>query len=273
MPRHVRFCFSRWLVFTLAVAGGTGILPVFAVLSHVQAATGGTPVPPAEIRTWTSADGHFTVEAELVEVVKGTVKLRKANGTILNVPLEKISKADREYALSAKKTAQSKPAPPKPDTLIVPGVCSIESPGEGFQWKKMFTLDHERTSVEVFTCTRPGVESLITLTILDDVVGIDSNRISWARDFFDGQVSAIKRLGRTEIQGEPPAAESLVAGRVAFSISSGKPGENAWQTRVVVVFGSKKTYTCSVSARSPAEADRLLAVAKTLQELGPEKDK
>ncbi len=48
-------------------------------------------------RTWTSADGRFTVEAELVAVKRGWVKLRKANGKELTVPLTKFGEADRQF--------------------------------------------------------------------------------------------------------------------------------------------------------------------------------
>jgi thiol-disulfide isomerase/thioredoxin len=52
----------------------------------------------AEVRTWTSADGKFTVQAEMLSVEDGSVSLRKADGTEINVPLTKLSKADRQFA-------------------------------------------------------------------------------------------------------------------------------------------------------------------------------
>lgn len=48
-------------------------------------------------RTWTSADGQFTVEAELVEVDEQMVRLRRTDGQVISVPLAKISDSDREY--------------------------------------------------------------------------------------------------------------------------------------------------------------------------------
>jgi hypothetical protein len=50
-----------------------------------------------EMRTWSSADGKFTVEARLVEVLDGQPVLRNADGRRLRVPLEKLSEADRQY--------------------------------------------------------------------------------------------------------------------------------------------------------------------------------
>jgi len=55
-------------------------------------------------RKWTSSDGKFSVEAELVSVDAGKVKLKKANGTVATVPVDRLSAEDRQYleGLSAK---------------------------------------------------------------------------------------------------------------------------------------------------------------------------
>jgi hypothetical protein len=61
------------------------------------------PEPPApKLRTWHAAEGLFSVEAEFVSMAGGSVKLRKADGSEINVPIEKLSEDDqhwiREYA-------------------------------------------------------------------------------------------------------------------------------------------------------------------------------
>jgi hypothetical protein len=43
--------------------------------------------PLASARKWTSNDGQYCVEAELVELTDGTVRLRKAEGATVAVPL------------------------------------------------------------------------------------------------------------------------------------------------------------------------------------------
>jgi hypothetical protein len=53
------------------------------------------PVP--ELRMWTDNTGNHTVEAEFIDVTAGVVKLRKANGKITTLPLERLSKADRKW--------------------------------------------------------------------------------------------------------------------------------------------------------------------------------
>jgi hypothetical protein len=53
--------------------------------------------PAAELRTWTSGDGNFTVEARLVKATADTVWLEKKDGTTVHVPKEKLSDDDLSY--------------------------------------------------------------------------------------------------------------------------------------------------------------------------------
>ena len=68
---------------------------------------------PALARKWTSSNGKFSVEADLVEVKGGSVELKKRDGKIITVPLAKLSKADRDF-LAAKAKAKKKPEATKP---------------------------------------------------------------------------------------------------------------------------------------------------------------
>lgn len=49
------------------------------------------------LRIWTSSDGMFSVEAEFVSLTAGMVKLKKVDGSIITVALEKLSRSDREW--------------------------------------------------------------------------------------------------------------------------------------------------------------------------------
>ena len=51
---------------------------------------------PSRLRTWTSAGGR-TIEAEYQGDVAGKIKLKKADGKVVTVPLEKLSPEDQEY--------------------------------------------------------------------------------------------------------------------------------------------------------------------------------
>jgi len=63
-------------------------------------------------REWTDSTGVFTVEAELVEVAGTTVRLKKPNGTIIAVPLGRLSAADQQYL----KSLNGRPDAPKKST-------------------------------------------------------------------------------------------------------------------------------------------------------------
>lgn len=51
----------------------------------------------AESRTWNDAAGKFSVAATLVELQSRSVRLLKSDGVTIVVPLEKLSRADRDY--------------------------------------------------------------------------------------------------------------------------------------------------------------------------------
>ena len=57
------------------------------------------PPPSQQLRTWTSADGRFTVEAEFVKAIAGVVTLRTQSGGEVDVPMEKLSEEDRQFLL------------------------------------------------------------------------------------------------------------------------------------------------------------------------------
>ena len=58
-----------------------------------RAATGRRPA----WRTWTDRSGRYNIEAVLEDFRDGEVHLRKRDGSLLEVPLERLSKADRQY--------------------------------------------------------------------------------------------------------------------------------------------------------------------------------
>jgi hypothetical protein len=55
------------------------------------------PVALAAARTWKSADGRFSTEAELIGLEDGKAQLKKTDGKVVQVPLRSLSAADQEY--------------------------------------------------------------------------------------------------------------------------------------------------------------------------------
>jgi hypothetical protein len=61
----------------------------------------GITLAEAAPRKWTSADGKSSIQAEVLSVSNGKVELRKLNGDTVQVPLEKLSEADRQWVKTA----------------------------------------------------------------------------------------------------------------------------------------------------------------------------
>ena len=74
------------------LAGVLAFLSVatFAAAADQQAETG--------LRTWTDSSGRHTVKATFLELRNDAVRLKKENGDVIQVPLNKLSEADREAA-------------------------------------------------------------------------------------------------------------------------------------------------------------------------------
>ena len=51
----------------------------------------------AQFRTWTSADGGFTVKARMAGYAAGTVTLEKEDKTTIKVPLDQLSESDQQF--------------------------------------------------------------------------------------------------------------------------------------------------------------------------------
>jgi len=57
------------------------------------------PFGASGLRTWTDSSGKFTIEAELVRAVDGVVTLKEADGSTIQVPIDRLSQADRDLVL------------------------------------------------------------------------------------------------------------------------------------------------------------------------------
>lgn len=56
--------------------------------------------PEPVVRTWSDATGQFTIEAEFAGYSSGVVKLKKADGSTLDLLLENLSQADQDWIRS-----------------------------------------------------------------------------------------------------------------------------------------------------------------------------
>src|SRR4029079_17003666 len=71
-------------------------------------------------REWMDASGKFKIEAELVAVRNGKAILEKPDGSVITVPVDKLSPADQEFlrAKSGPSPASAKPEAGRPAALV-----------------------------------------------------------------------------------------------------------------------------------------------------------
>jgi len=96
--------FSRRFVIDDRTGGVRGGMPPGGVYFYVFEQTGESTSPSTReprFRTWTSADGKHRVEAKLIEADGNFLLLeRKDNGKQIKIPIDRISRKDREYLKS-----------------------------------------------------------------------------------------------------------------------------------------------------------------------------
>lgn len=91
------------LVAFLTGTPATDVPAAPAVPAAPQTATVAKPVDPTAQRTWTDATGQFKIEAKYVSVSNGSVNLLKPDGSIVAVPIDKLSEADRRLVADLSK--------------------------------------------------------------------------------------------------------------------------------------------------------------------------
>jgi hypothetical protein len=146
--------------------------------------------PAAVVRIWTDATGQHTVTAKLVDCKGGVVRLKRGNGEIISLPLEKLSAADQEFlksvtgdkgaASSAYRsngaTARSGKRPSRPaSTSRSPANWYSAGPGwqklnqlAQFQGVSLYASNHgEKQYEEILAKSQPG-SIIVLLFALDN---------------------------------------------------------------------------------------------------------
>lgn len=91
---------------------------------------------PFEYRTWTDASGRYEIEAALVNFGGGQVGLKKRDGSVVAVPLDRLSRTDQNYVrslLSRRTTTRSTRRPPTPESPMEGPAEAVPQPSEG-EW-------------------------------------------------------------------------------------------------------------------------------------------
>ena len=72
-----------------------------------------------DLRTWHDASGRHSLKATFVSAETGIVRLRKADGSTIDVPIDKLSDEDRKYIISTRAGTESKKGPTMKGLSIV----------------------------------------------------------------------------------------------------------------------------------------------------------
>lgn len=91
---------------------------------------------PVWARNWRDASGKFSLEAELLEFKGGIVKLKKQDGKVIEMALEKLSEEDRKFLRH-----QAAPATPRAKTPAAPK----EAPTVSFDERLKQTISEEHS--------------------------------------------------------------------------------------------------------------------------------
>ena len=92
-------------------------------------------------RKWTDKTGKFSVEADFVSVADGAISLKRPDGKVITIPLEKLSETDQEVARAV---AQARNNPHDAQNPFVPTKEQPESAPSRTKQQRPWTPDRAR---------------------------------------------------------------------------------------------------------------------------------
>jgi outer membrane protein assembly factor BamB len=234
----------------------------------------------AETRTWKDISGQFQIEAEYVDYAEGQVELKKTDGTVIKVPVSKLSSADqaivRGEIQKRRKTAVPPTTQPAPATgnTSAGAVAALE--GEWPQWRgprrdgrsdetglldswpaggppKLWSargMGRGYSSIAVVGDTiytlghRGGVENIIA-------VSADDGSVRWTTPIGRGDHSN----GTPTVDGGRVYAVSLDGGLVC---ADARTGREVWRKNYAQDFGGRMMSGWGFSESPLIDGDRLI---------------
>lgn len=219
----------------------------------------------ASARKWTSQDGKFSIDAELIEATDTEVKLLRKNGKEITVPLDRLSEADQEFAKSQiGKPAKSAPPSKKP-AATKPAAGGAKLTPISFKiFDDEFTMDAPAgakvTEEGAFPMIRAGKKFTMS---------VQPNSESELADFKQ-QFGGMSEF--TQVQKVLAEEENVLAYKVLM-----KAFKQEISVYMVVVELDGKKYTCTDSSMeeinmkdklSPKDIELLIQCAKSLKKKG-----
>jgi hypothetical protein len=209
----------------------------------------------AERRMWTSADGKFTVDAELVEQQGDSIRLKKADGSVISVPVAKISQADREYLKRS-----------DGDRFVLPKILSIASPPGEFKWSVARQMETNGLKATILACAKDGSDSRIVLVIEHRRASNDAQKIAAVKGHYNGLLDSLQQLGLQIEKAVQAKLDPPIPKKVDYSFSGRGADRKPLEVRGSTVFG-ERIYSFQILSRDPSEAEQLAITCDTLQEM------
>ncbi len=158
------------------------------------------------------------------------------------------------------------PKDPTGRPFIVPGQFSVNSPGNGFQWQLVRTLQFAGVDGRVYACTKEGSTSATTLTVEERTADTEGKRIATIKAHYNVLYQGLTGGGFTELKGTRPSLESPIPNRVSLSFSCRKPDGSPAFVYGLTVFG-KNVYSLQVMAGTMEQTNEFIDIAKSFREL------
>jgi hypothetical protein len=99
---------------------------------------------PSAIRTWQDRSGRYRVEAELLAVQGSEVRLRRTDGRVFTIRLDRLSRADREYVRGRVSHRGDSDSPDRSDAA---SLTSEYTPAPSAADRRVYAILNQRTSL------------------------------------------------------------------------------------------------------------------------------
>ena len=146
-----------------------------------------------------------------------------------------------------------------------PGLFSIGLPSKDCEWRSLKTDESGGIKAHFFTCLSADETVKIVLIVEERKAEDDKTRRAALAAYWNTLVQGLKDKGYRELKGKQPLLDSPIPDHVLFSLQGKTPDGEPAHIRGGAVFG-KRVYSLQAIGNTADEADRLIAMAKTLKE-------
>ncbi len=128
---------------TRGVKGPSAKLPEIPAPEPAKAVDEEPKAVASKLRTWTDAETERTIEAEFVSMAGGKVKLKKADGSVVTIPVARLGEADQQWISRRTKDGTSTATTP---SLAIAPFDSAKAREYQSLWAKHLDMSAEVTN-------------------------------------------------------------------------------------------------------------------------------